>query len=148
MANTVQKRPEGFHTVNPYLVVKGAENVLEFLIKAFGAQEVGERFKSPDGKIMHSAVRIGDSMVEVGDAPAESMPMNLHMYVDDVDTTYRRALAAGGISVREPETTFYGDRSAGVKDPGANSWWLACHVEDVSADEIIRRAQAQSTNKS
>ena len=143
MTNTIQKRPEGFHTVNPYLVVKQANEVLEFLIRAFGAEEVGERFKSPDGKIMHSAVRIGDSMVEVGDTPAEPMPANLHMYVDDVDAVYRRAMAAGGVSVREPSTTFYGDRSAGVKDPGGNSWWLACHVEDVSTEEIIRRAKAQ-----
>ena len=143
MTNTIQKRPEGFHTVNPYLVVKQANEVLEFLIRAFGAEEVGERFKSPDGKIMHSAVRIGDSMVEVGDTPAEPMPANLHMYVDDVDAMYRRAMAAGGVSVREPSTTFYGDRSAGVKDPGGNSWWLACHVEDVSTEEIIRRAKAQ-----
>ena len=147
MTNTIQKRPEGFHTVNPYLVVKQANEVLEFLIRAFGAEEVGERFKSPDGKIMHSAVRIGDSMVEVGDTPAEPMPANLHMYVDDVDAMYRRAMAAGGVSVREPSTTFYGDRSAGVKDPGGNSWWLACHVEDVSTEEIIRRAKAQSDKK-
>jgi len=96
---------------------------------------------------MHSAVRIGDSMVEVGDTPAEPMPANLHMYVDDVDAMYRRAMAAGGVSVREPSTTFYGDRSAGVKDPGGNSWWLACHVEDVSTEEIIRRAKAQSDKK-
>ena len=147
MTNTIQKRPEGFHTANPYLVVKQANEVLEFLIRAFGAEEVGERFKSPDGKIMHSAVRIGDSMVEVGDTPAEPMPANLHMYVDDVDAMYRRAMAAGGVSVREPSTTFYGDRSAGVKDPGGNSWWLACHVEDVSTEEIIRRAKAQSDKK-
>ena len=144
MANPIQKRPEGFHTVNPYLVVKGAAEVIEFLTKAFDAREVGERFKSPDGKIMHSAVQIGDSMVELGDAPAEPMPMNLHMYVDDVDAMYLRAIRAGGVSVREPTTTFYGERSAGVKDPGGNNWWLACHVEDVSAEEIIRRAKLHS----
>ncbi len=143
MANPIPKRPEGFHTVNPYLVVKGAAQVLEFLKQAFDAKEVGERFKAPDGKIMHSAVQIGDSIVEVGDA-AEPMPMNLHMYVDDVDGMYRRAIAAGGVSVREPTTTFYGDRSAGVKDPGGNNWWLACHVEDVSNEEILRRAKADS----
>jgi len=143
MANPIPKRPEGFHTVNPYLVVNGAARVLEFLRQAFDAKEVGERFKAPDGKIMHSAVQIGDSIVEVGDA-AEPMPMNLHMYVDDVDGMYRRAIAAGGVSVREPATTFYGDRSAGVKDPGGNNWWLACHVEDVSSEEILRRAKADS----
>ena len=143
MANPIPKRPEGFHTVNPYLVVNGAAEVIEFLRQAFEAKEVGERFKAPDGKIMHAAVQIGDSIVELGDA-AEPMPMNLHMYVDDVDSMYRRAIAAGAVSVREPTTTFYGDRSAGVKDPGGNNWWLACQVEDVSSEELMRRARAHS----
>ena len=142
MANPVQKRPEGFHTVNPYLVVNGAAKVMEFLKQAFDAKDVGEAFKAPDGKIMHATLQLGDSMVEIGDSN-EPMPMNLHMYVDDVDGLYRRAIAAGGTSVREPETTFYGDRSAGVKDPGGNNWWLACHVEDVSPEEIMRRAKSR-----
>jgi PhnB protein len=142
MAKPVQKRPEGFHTVNPYLVVDGATKVIEFLKQAFDAEEIGQAFKAPDGKIMHATVRMGDSMVEIGDSP-EPMPMNLHVYVDDVDGLYRRAIAAGGVSVREPETTFYGDRSAGVKDPAGNRWWLACHVEDVSNDEITRKATQQ-----
>jgi PhnB protein len=144
MANPVKKRPEGFHTVNPYLVVKGAAKVIEFLKQAFDAQDVGEASKAPDGTIMHAAMRMGDSMVEIGDS-AEPMPMNLHVYVDDVDGTYQRAIAAGGVSVREPETTFYGDRSAGVRDPGGNSWWLACHIEDVSNEEIMRRAKRQES---
>jgi PhnB protein len=142
MANPVQKRPEGFHTVNPYLVVNGAAKVMEFLKQAFDAKDVGEAFKAPDGKIMHATLQLGDSMVEIGDSN-EPMPMNLHMYVDDVDGLYRRAITAGGTSVREPETTFYGDRSAGVKDPGGNNWWLACHVEDVSPEEIRRRAKSR-----
>jgi PhnB protein len=142
MANPVQKRPEGFHTVNPYLVVNGAPKVMEFLKQAFDAKDVGQAFKAPDGKIMHATLQLGDSMVEIGDSN-EPMPMNLHMYVDDVDGLYRRAITAGGTSVREPETTFYGDRSAGVKDPGGNNWWLACHVEDVSPEEIRRRAKSR-----
>jgi PhnB protein len=140
MTDKARKRPEGFHTVNPYLVVDGAAKVMDFLKKAFDAEEVGDTFKSADGTIMHAAVRIGDSMVELGDS-AEPMPMNLHVYVDDVDDMYRRAMAAGGISVRAPETTFYGDRSAGVEDPGGNKWWLACHVENVSNEEMMRRAK-------
>ena len=143
MPKKIQFRPEGFHTVNPYLAVKGAAQVLDFLIKAFGAVEVGERFKGPDGAIMHAAVRIGDSMVEVSDAPGEPMPAALHMYVEDTDAAYQRAMQAGGTSLREPMTTFYGDRSAGVKDPGGNSWWIACHVEDVSQEEMVRRMKAQ-----
>src|SRR5262249_16548122 len=140
----VQKRPEGFHTVNPYLVVDGAAKVIEFLKQAFDAKDVGEPFKVPDGKIMHATLRMGDSMVEIGDS-AEPMRMNLHMYVDDVDGLYQRAIAAGGVSVREPETTFYGERSAGVKDPGGNNWWLACHVEDVSSEELMRRAKQRKS---
>ena len=144
MAKKIPFRPEGFHTVNPYLAVKGAAQLLDFLTKAFGAEEVGERFKGPDGAIMHAVVRIGDSMVEVSDAPGEPMPAALHMYVEDTDAAYRRAMEAGGTSLREPMTTFYGDRSAGVKDPGGNSWWIACNVEDVSKEEMVRRMNAQS----
>ena len=144
MAKKIQSRPAGFHTVNPYLAVKGAAQLLDFLTKAFGAEEVGERFKGSDGAIMHAAVRIGDSMVEVSDAPGQPMPAALHLYVEDTDAAYRRAMEAGGTSLREPMTTFYGDRSAGVKDPGGNSWWIACHVEDVSPEELVRRMNAQS----
>src|SRR6266436_5259396 len=102
MAKPIQFKPEGFHTVNPYLLVNGADRVLDFLTMAFGAVEIGERFKSPDGKIMHTVVRIGDSMVEVSDAPGAAMPASLHIYLEDVDGTYRRALEAGGTSLREP----------------------------------------------
>ena len=102
------------------------------------------RVKGADGKIMHAAVRIGDSMVEVGDAPAEPMAAALHICVADTDAAYRRAMEAGGTSLREPMTAFYGDRVAGVKDPCGNSWWLACHVEDVSPDEMVRRMKAAS----
>lgn len=142
MANKTQSRPEGFHTVNPYLIVKGAAQLLDFLAKAFGAEQVGERFKGPDGSIMHAAIRIGDSMVEVSDAP-EPASATLHMYVEDTDGVYKRAMEAGATSLREPMTTFYGDRSAGVKDPCGNSWWLACHVEDVSQEELLRRMKTQ-----
>jgi PhnB protein len=137
-------RPEGFHTVNPYLVVKGAAGLLDFVREAFGAEEVGQAFKGPDGAIMHAAVRIGDSIIEVGDSPGEPMPACLHMYVEDPDSTYRRAIQAGGTSLREPETAFYGDRTAGVKDPCGNQWWLACRVEDVSPEEMERRIKAHS----
>jgi uncharacterized glyoxalase superfamily protein PhnB len=145
MGKKAQYRPDGFHTVNPYLAVKGATRLLDFLALAFGAEEIGERFRGPDGAIMHAAVRIGDSMIEVSDAPGEVTLAALHMYVEDTDAAYRRAIGAGGTSLREPMTTFYGDRSAGVKDPSGNSWWLACHVEDVSQEEMVRRMQAPSS---
>jgi PhnB protein len=144
MSNAVRFRPSGFHTVNPYLIVHGAARLLEFLKQAFEAEEVGRRFERPDGAIMHAAVRIGDSMVEVGDAPGEELSAALHMYIEDPDAVYRRAIEAGGTSLREPMTTFYGERSAGVKDPCGNSWWLACQVEDVSEEEVLRRMKASS----
>ena len=136
-------KPEGFHTVNPYLAVRGAVQLLEFLKKAFGAEDVGERFKGPDGSIMHSAVRIGDSMIEVSDTPGQPTSAALHIYVEDTDAFYRRAIEAGADSLREPRTTFYGERSAGVRDPAGNSWWIGCHVEDVSPEELSRRMAAE-----
>jgi uncharacterized glyoxalase superfamily protein PhnB len=119
---------------------------MDFLTRAFDARQVGEIFKSSEGKIRHAVVQIGDSMIEMGDS-AEPMPMNLHIYVNDVDGIYRRALAAGAVSVREPETTFYGDRSAGVKDPGGNTWWLACHVEDVQSERCGSKAFISSRSR-
>jgi len=142
MAKKIQFRPEGFHTVNPYLVVNGAAQLLDFLTKAFGAEQVGERFKGPDGTIMHAVVRIGDSMVEVSDAPAEPMPAALHMYVEDTDAAYRRAMEAGADSTIEPTDMFYGDRNAGVRDLHGNDWWIGTHIEDVPPEEIERRAAA------
>jgi PhnB protein len=96
----------------------------------------------PDGSIGHAEVRIGDSMVMLGQARDEwkARPGTLYLYVPDVDATYRRALAAGGASLREPTTQVYGDRSGGVEDPVGNQWWMATHVEDVSPEEIDRRA--------
>jgi uncharacterized glyoxalase superfamily protein PhnB len=129
------------------LVVNGAGRLLEFLPRGLGARIVGKPFESPDGKIMHAAVRIGDSMVEIGDAPGEAMPSNLHVYVNDTDAAYRRAINAGGESLREPMTTFYGDRSAAVKDPCGNAWWFACHVEDVSPHEMTRRTAYRTRKK-
>lgn len=139
MASTDGFKPEGFHTVNPYLAVRGASQLLDFLIGAFGAEDVGERFKAPSGSIMHAVVRIGDSMIEVSDAPDQPTTAALHMYVEDTDACYRRAIEAGGESLREPVTTFYGERSAGVRDPCGNSWWIGCRVEDVSPEEAGRR---------
>jgi PhnB protein len=135
--------PEGYRTVTPYLVVEGATNVLEFVKQAFGAEEKF-RMDAPGGKIGHAEVQIGDSIVMVGDAGEENpaMPAMIHLYVDDCDATYERALAAGGTSEREPTDQFYGDRSAGVRDTTGNLWWIATHVEDVSEDEMAKRMEA------
>ena len=132
-------KPQGFHTVNPYFAVGGAARFLDFLSFAFGAEEVGERFMGPDGSIMHAAAQIGDSMIEVSDFPDQPTSAALHVYVEDADAHYRRAIEAGAESLREPTTTFYGERSAGVRDPWGNSWWIGCHVEDVSPEEMSRR---------
>jgi PhnB protein len=135
--------PEGYRTVTPYLVVEGAASVLDFVKQAFGAEEKF-RMDTPDGKIGHAEVQIGDSIVMMGDAGAEhpAMPAMIHLYLEDCDATYERALAAGATSEREPTDQFYGDRSAGVRDSTGNLWWIATHVEDVPEDEMAKRIEA------
>jgi uncharacterized glyoxalase superfamily protein PhnB len=134
--------PEGYRTVTPYLVVDGATNVLDFVKQAFGAEEKF-RMDTPDGKIGHAEVQIGDSIVMLGDAGAENpaMPAMIHLYLEDCDATYERALAAGATSEREPTDQFYGDRSAGVRDSAGNLWWIATHVEDVPKEEMAKRIE-------
>jgi PhnB protein len=142
---TIKPIPDGYHAVTPYLVVDGAETLLDFVKKAFGADET-VRMPGPDGRIGHAEVKIGDSIVMLGDAweEAPARPSTLHLYVVDSDATYNLALEAGGESVREPEDQFYGDRMAGVRDPVGNTWWISTHVEDVSDDEMRRRAQERA----
>lgn len=144
MSKSAKPVPDGYHTVTPYLIVDDAAAILSFAERAFGA-EVVHRSLSPDGKVVHSEFRIGDSRVMLGQANEEWRPLTamLHLYVDDVDAVYRQAVEAGGRSLREPADMFYGDRSGGVADPSGNQWWIATHIEDVEPDEIARRA-AQS----
>ncbi len=138
----VKPIPEGFHTVVPYLVVTDATKLLDFVQRAFGAQ-VQEAMRGPDGQVVHADVLIGDSHVMLGAAHGEWKPTTatLYMYVPDCDAVYRRALEAGATPVREPRTEFYGDRSGGVADAFGNQWWVATHVEDVSKEEMERRAR-------
>jgi uncharacterized glyoxalase superfamily protein PhnB len=135
--------PEGYRTVTPYLMVDGASTVLEFVKRAFGAEETF-RMDTPDGRVGHAEVRIGDSIVMLADAATgdqgRPMPAVLHLYVEDADKTYHQALEAGALSLREPANQFYGDRSAGVRDPVGNHWWIATHVEDVPPEELASRA--------
>lgn len=144
MTDTVKPIPDGYHTVTPYLVVDDASAILSFIERAFGGT-VRSRYLSPDGRVMHAEAQIGDSRVMLGEASGEwpGMPAMLHLYVEDVDAVYRQALEAGATSVREPQDMFYGDRSGGVRDAAGNQWWLATHVEDVSAEEMARRQAAQ-----
>ena len=144
MKTAVKPIPEGYHSVTPYLTVENVERLLDFMKAAFDAKET-ERMTRPDGTIGHAEARIGDSAVMMGQVQAanKARPGNLYLYVPDVDATYRRALAAGGKSLREPTDEFYGDRNSGVEDPVGNQWWIATHVEDVSPAEMKRRAAQQ-----
>lgn len=139
----VKAKPDGYHAVTPYLVINGASRLIDFLEEVFDAEEV-ERMAAPGDRIGHAELRIGDSLVMLGDPHGEHQPMQamLYVYVDDVDATYQRALAAGATPVQSPADQFYGDRSGGVKDPFGNLWWIATHIEDVPPAQLKRRAQA------
>jgi len=142
----VKPIPEGYHTVTPYLIVDNAAAVIAFLEKAFGA-EVRSLSRSPDGLIMNAEVRIGTSMVMLADARdgIKKQTVSLYVYVEDVDTAYARAVAAGGSSTMEPADMFYGDRHGGVQDPSGNNWWIATHIEDVSDVEIEEQMKSYFT---
>ena len=116
----------GYHTVTPYLTVKRAEQLVEFVKQAFGATEVFRTIGSAGG--LHAEVTIGESKLMIGGyETVEEIPTALHLYVPDADVVYQRALDAGATSVEEPVDQFYGDREAGVKDPTGNIWWIATH---------------------
>jgi uncharacterized glyoxalase superfamily protein PhnB len=142
----VKPKPDGYSTVTPYIIVNDAGSVIDFAKQAFGATE---RMRQLDdsGRVMHAEISIGDSVVMIGEASEHfsRMPATLHLYVPDSDATYQKAIAAGGKSLREPRTEFYGDRMAGVEDSQGNQWWLATHVEDVSPEEMKRRAAQQQS---
>jgi uncharacterized glyoxalase superfamily protein PhnB len=142
MATQVKPVPQGYHTITPYLVVDGAEQVIRFVKEAFGAQPVFEPMARPDGKIMHAEFKIGDSIVMLADASerAQATSDMLHLYVPNVDAVYQKALKAGGKSLMEPTDQFYGDRSSSVMDPAGNRWFIATHIEDVSPAELKKRA--------
>ena len=139
----VKPIPEGYSTVTPYLIVRDADAVLKFAQAAFDAQ-VKDEHRMPDGSVMHAVLLIGDSHVMIGQANDRwpERPAMIHLYVPDADATHARALKAGGRSLQEVTTQFYGDRSGGVEDPSGVAWWIATHVEDISPEEIARRAKA------
>ncbi len=139
--------PEGYHSVTPYLVVTGADKVIEFMQKAFGAT-VNFRLDGPDGKIGHAEMQVGDSRIMLGEAKKEwkPMPSGIYLYVKDSDAVYKKALEAGAESVMEVADQFYGDRHGGVRDPAGNLWWISTRVEDVPDDEMKRRAEEWMKN--
>jgi PhnB protein len=139
----VKKKPDGYHSITPYLIVDGAADLIDFMKSAFGAEE---KLSMPGarGGVGHAEVQIGDSMLMLADTTESdgniTMTAMIHLYVDDCDASYSSAIAAGGISRQEPETKFYGDRNASVGDVWGNIWFLSTHVEDVPPDEMQKRA--------
>ena len=127
-------KPEDVSDVMPYLHPLRAAPVIDFLKRAFGAEEIG-RYASPDGVIHHASVKIGDSYIEMGEAQGKYQPFHsmFYLYVPDCDAVYHRALAAGATSISEPKDQTYGDRSGGVKDVFGNQWYIATHVKDMPA---------------
>jgi PhnB protein len=147
----VKPIPEGYHSVTPYLCCKDAAAAIEFYKKAFGATEV-MRMGDPGGKVGHAELQIGDSRVMLADEFPEmgflspktvgGSPVMIHLYVEDVDATANRAVAAGGKVTRPVADQFYGDRGGQVEDPFGHKWYVATHKEDLSPEEIGKRAAA------
>ena len=144
---SVSPKPEGYHTVTPYLTVKGAAEAIDFYKKALGAEEV---FRMPMGdRIGHAELRIGDSMVmladefpemdHLGPASRGGPTSSLMLYLDDADSAFDQAVAAGAKAERPVEDQFWGDRMGTIVDPYGHRWMLATHVEDVPPDEMERR---------
>ena len=144
--------PEGHQAVSPYLIVDGGARALDFYKKAFGATELF-RMDAPGGKIGHAEIKIGDSVVMLADVHAEMQahdphhykgsPVSLHVYVEDVDKVAKQATAAGATVKRPVQDQFYGDRSGTFEDPFGHTWHLSTHKEDLSPEEIGRRAATQ-----
>lgn len=140
--------PAGYHTVTPFLIVKGAAQAIDFYKKAFGATQIF-RMDAPGGKVAHAELQIGNSRIMVSDEhpemgylaprPGEKAPIGLHIYVEDVDKVAAQALAAGIQTERPVADQFYGDRTGTFIDPFGVRWSIATHKEDVSEEELARR---------
>jgi PhnB protein len=139
MAN-VRAVPEGYGTVTPFLNIKGAAEAIDFYKRAFGAEEQ-RRFTTPAGDIAIAVLKIGTSLVRISDAVKEAATQStMHLYVDDVDKWWKRAIDAGCQEVFPLKNMFFGDRFGIVKDRFGNRWSMSTHVEDVSDDELRKRA--------
>jgi PhnB protein len=136
----VKQVPDGYHTVTPFVIVKGAAQFLDFMGDAFGAEEIG-RVPGEAGSIGHAETRIGDSVVMTFDAKEDWpwTPSFLRLYVEDGDAVFRQALKAGATSVTEMTNMPWGDRVGRVRDPFGNLWWIMTRIEDVDEEEIGRR---------
>ncbi|MHC6225764.1 VOC family protein [Pseudomonas sp. X10] len=142
--------PEGQHSITPYLGIKDAGKAIEFYKEAFGAVEMF-RLDSPDGRVGHAELKIGDSSLMLADpcdqdgglTSSQSLggtAIGLHLYVEDVDARFAQAIAAGATQVSAVQDQFYGDRSGTLKDPFGNLWFVATHKEDLTVEEIRARA--------
>ncbi len=150
--SSVKPIPEGYHSVTPYLIIRGAAKALAFYKLAFGATE-NLRMEAPDGRISHAEILIGDSTLmladehpEIGAKSPESWggsPVSLMLYVENVDQVFAQAVKAGAAVERPLADQFYGDRTGGLKDPFGHVWYVATHIEDVSPEEMDRRAKAR-----
>ncbi len=139
---TTANKPPGYHTITPYLKVDDPERLLAFLQTGLGATLDNDPILE-NGRIAHAELSLGDSHLMMSGSTAQypAMPACLYIYLDAVDAAYARALAAGGTSIQVPTDQFYGDRTAGVRDPCGGYWWLATHQETLSPEELARRAQ-------
>ena len=147
----VKPIPEGMHTVTPHLVCAGAADAIEFYKKAFGAVEM-HRMPGPGGKLMHAAIRIGDSTIMLADEYQEwgskspktldGTPVTIHLYVENADAVYDQAIAAGATGTMAMADMFWGDRYGQVIDPFGHSWSIATHIKDMTPEEMAKAAQA------
>lgn len=150
----VKPIPDGYHTVTPYLIVKGAARAIDFYKQAFGATEI-MRFPGPNNMVMHAELKIGDSVIMLADEQGTpgggeyrspqsvgGSPVSLMIYVPEVDRTFKQAISLGAQSKRDVQNQFYGDRSGNLVDPFGHIWTIATHVEDVSAEEMKKRMAA------
>ena len=151
MSDRVQPVPDGYHRVTPRLVVSDGAAAIDFYSRTFGAEEVGDRFTDPSGRLIHAAVRMGDSMVAITDdagggpvaAPERVdglVTCVLSLYWEDVDAAWTRALEAGAAVIFELHDLFYGERGGRLRDPFGQQWMMSQHIEDVAPEEMARRA--------
>ena len=146
----VKPIPDGYHSVTPYLIIKGGADAIEFYKRAFGATELFRM--EHEGKVGHAEIKIGDSPIMLADESTEmgykspttlgGTPVSIMIYVDDVDTIFKQAIAAGGEQQKPVQDQFYGDRSGTLRDPFGHVWHVATHTEDVSPQEMEKRMAA------
>ncbi len=151
MAGGAKPVPEGFHTLTPHLVVRDAPRAIDFYKRAFSAEVKGVHY-TPDGKVMHATLKIGDSMLMLNDEfpgmgalspqSLSGSPVTINIYIEDVDRLFNQAVSAGAVVTMPLKDQFWGDRYGAVKDPFGHNWSLATHKEDVAPEELEKRGKA------